>query len=93
MKIIYTDRAKQELARAFEWYESHQNSLGFEFLNAVETSISSFSSFPELYAVCYAQFRRCVIKRFPYSLFYTLEGQDVVIHAVFNNKQDPQGLP
>lgn len=90
MKIRYTDRAKQELDSAFAWYESRRKGLGFEFLESVENSLNRLLMFPELYAVCYANFRRCVIKHFPYVIFYTLENQDIVIHAVFNSRRNPE---
>lgn len=90
MKIRYTDRASEELDSAFAWYESRRKGLGFEFLNSVENSLNRLLMFPELYTVCYANFRRCIIKRFPYVIFYTLEGQEIVIHAVFAHKRNPK---
>ena len=39
MKLLYTDRAKEDLDMAFEWYEKQRRGLGFEFLDCVELSI------------------------------------------------------
>ena len=93
MKIRYTDRANEELEAAVAWYESKRKGLGLEFLDSVEDALQRLLMFPELYSVCYANFRRCVIKRFPYSIFYTLENQDIVIHAVFNSRRNPEDRP
>jgi len=41
----------------------------------------------------YSSFRRCTIRRFPFSIFYTIEEDIIVIHAIFDNRQDPVDLP
>jgi len=48
---------------------------------------------PEVYRVVYSGFRRCVVRRFPFSVFYTIEGPDVVVHSVFDSRQDPAKRP
>ena len=93
MTLRYTDRAEDDLDTAFEWYEKQRRGLGFEFLDCVEVGIQNILRFPEMYAELYSNFRRCVIRRFPFSLFYTIEIDEIVIHSVFDNRQDPQKRP
>ena len=49
--------------------------------------------FPDLYAEYYFSFRRCVIRRFPFSIFYTIESEEIIVHSVFDNRQDPEKRP
>ena len=93
MKLRYTDRAKSDLEIAFEWYETQRRGLGFEFLDCVEVSIQSIQEYPNMYENTHFSFRRCVIRRFPFSIFYTIENQELVVHSVFDNRQDSQKLP
>lgn len=93
MKLRYTDRSKDDLELAFKWYEKQRKGLGFEFLDCVEMSIKSIFRFPEMYQMSYSNFRGCVIRRFPFSIFYTIEGEEIVIHSVFHNRQDPNERP
>lgn len=93
MKLHYTDRAKYELDCGFEWYELRQKGLGYKFLESIENSIKNLLLFPQLYEICHANFRRCVIKRYPYSIFYTIEAENIIIHAIFDNRQNPKNLP
>lgn len=93
MKLLYTDRAKVDIEVAFDWYEKQRKGLGFEFLDCVELAIKNIASFPEMYEIRYANFRGCVTRRFPFSIFYTIEKDEIVIHSVFNNRQDPQKWP
>ena len=93
MRLRYTDRAKDDVELAFEWYEKQRKGLGFEFLDCIEISINNILSFPEMYKICYLNFRSCVLRRFPFSLFYTIEGEEIVIHSVFDNRQDTKKRP
>lgn len=93
MRLRYTQRAKNDVEFAFEWYEKQRRGLGFEFLDCIEIAIKGILTFPQMYQLCYSNFRRCVIRRFPFSIFYTIEDKEIVIHSVFDNRQDPKKRP
>ena len=93
MKLRYTGRAAEELDIAFSWYESQRRSLGFEFLDCVEAAIETILQMPGLYAEHHRHFRRALVRRFPFSIFYTIENDEIVVRAVFDNRQDPAILP
>jgi plasmid stabilization system protein ParE len=63
VKLRYTSKAKNDLDLAFEWYEKQRRGLGFEFLDCIELSLKEILTFPEMYQVCYSNFRRNVIRR------------------------------
>lgn len=93
MKLCYTDRAKVDLELAFEWYERHQKGLGFEFLDCVENAVKAILENHEMYQFYYAVFRGCVVRRFPFTVFYTVESDEIVVHSIFDNRQDPEKRP
>jgi len=93
MKLRYTDRAKDDLELAFAWYERQRRGLGFEFLDCIEIAVKSILENPEMYRIHYSIFKGCVIRRFPFSVFYTIEDTEIVVHAVFDNRQDPEKKP
>lgn len=70
MRLRYTERAKDDVEFTFEWYEKQRRGLGFEFLDCIEIAIKGIHTFPEMYTICYSNFRRCVIRRFPFSILY-----------------------
>jgi plasmid stabilization system protein ParE len=63
------------------------------FLDRVEAAIETILQMPNLYAKQYDSFRRVLIRRFPFSIFYTIEKKEIVVHAIFDNRQDPARLP
>jgi toxin ParE1/3/4 len=93
VKIWYTDRSKDDLETAFVWYERQRRGLGFEFLDCVEAAIQGIRTHPEMYPVRYREIRGCPLRRFPFSIFYSLESPGVVLHSVFHSRQDPQKMP
>ena len=93
MNLQYTDRAKDDLEWAFAWYERQRRGLGFEFLDCVENAVKSILNNPEMYKVYYSVFRGCVVRRFPFSVFYTVENNEIVVHSVFDSRQDPEKKP
>ncbi len=93
MKLLYTDRALLDLEIAFDWYESQFPGLGLEFLDCIEEKIRKIQNLPEAYPVHHENFRRALVRKFPFSVFYTIEEQVIVLHAVFDNRQSPDRHP
>ncbi len=93
MKLRYTDRAKGDIERALIWYEKQRRGLGFDFLDCIEIAVKSIMDNPEIYKMSYKNFRSCVVRRFPFSIFYTIDPNEIVVHSVFNNRQNPDKRP
>lgn len=93
MRLRYTERAKNDLELAFTWYENQRQGLGLEFLDCVEASIATIMQMSLLFAEHHQPFRRALIRRFPFSIFFTIEKDCLVVHAVFDNRQNPVKLP
>jgi plasmid stabilization system protein ParE len=93
MKLRYTDRAKDDVELAFAWYERQRRGLGFEFLDCVEMVVKSILDNPKMYRIYYSIFRGCMIRRFPFAVFYSVEDAEIVVHSVFDNRQDPERRP
>jgi plasmid stabilization system protein ParE len=93
MKLRYTERAKDDLELAFAWYERQRRGLGFEFLDCIEIAMKSILNNPRMHRISYSIFRGYVIRRFPFSVFYTVEDKESVVHSVFDNRQNPETRP
>ncbi|MFO7890830.1 MAG: type II toxin-antitoxin system RelE/ParE family toxin [bacterium] len=93
MKLLYTERSRDDVELAFAWYEKQRKGLGFEFLDCVESSVQNIIQYPEMYQIRYLNFRVCPIRRFPFSIFYTIESNKIIVHSLFDSRQDPQKRP
>ena len=69
-EVIFAPEAERDIAEAYSWYEGRRVGLGEEFLSCVEASIQKIRRDPNLYPVIYKEYRRTLVRRFPYVVFY-----------------------
>jgi toxin ParE1/3/4 len=93
MNLRYTERASDDINLAMEWYERQSQGLGIGFLDCIEQAIIRIIRNPQSYQIYYANFRGCTISRFPFTVFYTIELDEIVVHSVFASRQDPAQRP
>lgn len=89
-ELIVAPEAEQDLAEAYAWYEDRRVGLGEEFLSCVDACIEAIVRTPKLYALIYENYRRSLVRRFPYAVFYEFEDATVTVYCVFHTSQDPQ---
>jgi len=77
------------MATAMVYYDEASPGLGLEFLNEVERTVRRILVNPEAWTKVSAHCRRCRTRRFPYGVFYSVEGDVVVISAVIDLRRHP----
>jgi plasmid stabilization system protein ParE len=87
--VIYAPEAEQDISDGYEWYEDQSPGLGEEFLRAVDACISAIARSPKAHQAVYKTYRRGVVRKFPYVVFYEEDGNTVTIYCVFHASQDP----
>ena len=88
--VIYTEEADDDVAESYEWYESREPGLGEDFLRCVEACVMTIQRHPHLYPVAVDEFRRALVRRFPYEIIYETTLDSIIIYSVFHCSQDPQ---
>lgn len=87
--IIHSD-AKAELDEAVAYYENCRAGLGQDLLSEVEQAIGRIQRNPKQHSVYKdTDFRKCVINRFPFLIFYMELEDSVWIAAVAHSKRRP----
>ena len=87
-KLIITRSAQNDVLDAADWYENQQEGLGKAFMLSIEKKITLILKNPLAFAKIYYQIRKANTQKFPYSLFYKTEENEVVIFAVIHNSRD-----
>ena len=88
-ELIYHPDAKAELREAAAYYESCRDGLGRAFLVAVDSAVDRIIEFPEAWRRIHGDFRRILVRRFPYGVIYALHGDDIYVVAVMHLKRKP----
>jgi plasmid stabilization system protein ParE len=89
LTLIVRPEARADLAEAKAWYDKQQKGLAGEFRLCVEEAMERIRRMPELHAERDKGVRRCLVRRFPYAIFYKLEDARIVVIAVMHISRDP----
>lgn len=87
--VVYTPEAEQDVAGAYSWYEAREPGLGEDFLRCVEACVLTIQRHPKLYPVAVDEFRRALVRRFPFEVFYEPTSDCITVYSVFHCSQDP----
>lgn len=89
-KVFVSPGVERDIADAYAWYEGRRVGLGEEFLSSVDACVEGIRRHPEIYAAVHKDYRRVLIRRFPYAVFYEHAGSKVIIYAVFHTAREPR---
>ena len=68
--FILLPDAERDIAEGYDWYEKREPGLGEELLRCVDACFLSIRRNPEMYAFAHESYRRALVRRFPYAIFY-----------------------
>ncbi len=91
-RLVFRTIARREFRDAVEWYERRATGLGLRFASAVDREITSMLANPLRHPCWHGEFRRVVLKVFPYAIHFRVEGELVIVLAVYHGKRNPDAL-
>jgi toxin ParE1/3/4 len=90
MKAVRLSRyATLEIERGVKHYNDARPGLGDEFRDEVESLIDLIGKQPKAFTPYGRGYRKCVVRRFPYSIFYLEYDDHVWIAAVYHSSRKP----
>jgi plasmid stabilization system protein ParE len=89
-KLVVAPEAELDIAEAYVWYESRRIGLGEEFLGSVDAAIERIGRHPAIYPEVHETYRRALIRRFPYGIFFESTETSITVYAVFHTSRDPE---
>jgi toxin ParE1/3/4 len=90
MRLVLRRQAKGDLRETFQWYEEKQPGLGHSFRASVESVLSSIQAYPRMYPRVDPSVRRAATDRFPFGIFYQIDGDTIRVIAILHNARNPQ---
>jgi plasmid stabilization system protein ParE len=90
MNHRFIEEALAEFIAAGRYYNQQIPGLGDSFVDEVEAGIAKILSNPTTWRIIEDNVRRYLVRRFPYGIYYTIEGDAVVIWAVRHLHRDPE---
>lgn len=88
-ELLIAPEASRDIEEAYDWYEICRFGLGEEFLNCVDACIQRIHRSPETYPKIFENYRRALLRRFPYVVFYEYNDTTITVYSFFHTSQNP----
>ncbi len=89
MILHLQDEALAEFLSATAYYSEISTRLADDFVDEVEKMLNQISLFPQRFTAHRKLFRKALLKRFPYTIYFRVVGEDVIVPAIAHQSQKP----
>ena len=84
--------ADLDYLQALEWYEQRQPGLGQKFDAELLALFERIRQNPELFQKETAVVRKALMPRFKYRIYFTIEGDEIGVVAIYHPSRNPETL-
>jgi len=88
-QVSFHTMAEQELHDAASYYTALRPGLGQAFLDEVERTVAQLVAYPEAAPLVNRIVRKKLVRRFPYSVMYSIRPAGIRILAIAHQKRRP----
>jgi hypothetical protein len=88
MRIEILSEANEDLLNGYHFYERQASNLGSYFLDSLYSDIDSLLLYAGIHPIVYGK-HRSLSKRFPYAIYYSVEGETIRVHAILDCRRNP----
>ena len=71
------------------FYEKESEGLGSAFLDEIERAITKICDHKEIGRLYIGNIRQYTLTRFPYSILYLVENQEIIVVAIAHHRRKP----
>ncbi len=86
--LEFHPEAEEEFAEAVAFYQQAQDGLGSDFFNEVWDSLWLVMEQPQLFPMMWNKYRKCVLGRFPFTIFFMNGSDRVLVVAIAHTSRD-----
>lgn len=91
MTVVVLEDAGAELEVGRRFYESQERGVGNYFVESVLSDLDSLVLYAGIHSVHFG-FHRMLAKRFPFAIYYEVEGDTAYVYAILDMRRDPLWL-
>lgn len=91
-EISILPSAQEDLESGYWFYEAQAERLGTYFLDSLISDIESLHLFAGIHPRPLENFFRTLSKRFPFAIYYDVQGSAVLVVAILDCRQDPASI-
>ncbi|MEW6348207.1 MAG: type II toxin-antitoxin system RelE/ParE family toxin [Thermodesulfobacteriota bacterium] len=83
---------EEDVFSAYAWYETRAPGLGDELLRMFYACVGAITRNPLVSASVGHEFRRRLLRRFPYAVFFRVQGNEIIVFGFFHSARDPWAI-
>ena len=87
--VVFLLAAEVDVQSAYEWFEEQRAGRGDQFLRYLRELEVLLGSNPRMGVSVGRGIRKLLMPRFDHGIFYTIEGQRIMVAAVLDMRRDP----
>lgn len=91
MRIKILRQAKEDIALARDFYDAQELGVGEYFVSQISAEIDSLSYLGGIHRIVDG-FHKMVARRFPYAIYYRIDGDCVKVYAVLDGRRNPDWI-
>jgi plasmid stabilization system protein ParE len=89
VEVRFAPEAAADVAAGFRWYDDQRSGLGSQFLDCVLACLERVRRTPDLYGRVHGEYRRALVRRFPYAVFYEIADGAVTVYCIVHTAREP----
>jgi plasmid stabilization system protein ParE len=91
MTIRILESAREDLYQGYLFYEDQQPGVGVYFLDTLVAEIDSLMLYGGIHPI-QSGYHRMLSAKFPFAIYYRVDGDEVAVRAVLDCRQDPSAI-
>ena len=88
--LRFLPEVEEDVMAGYVWYEKKSHGLGEDFIRIFYACAIEISRNPLIYPKVYEEFRRRLLRRFPYAVYFTIENGEITVFGLFHCARDPR---
>lgn len=92
MRIELLQGAEADLLEAYVRLEEQRSGLGERFYRTLDFALERLRQHPQMAPVYQGEYRRLVLGPFGFGVFYTINGDRLMVGAILDLRQDPEAI-
>lgn len=88
MTVVILEDAAEDIEAGRDFYDSREPGIGQYFVKSILSDLASLVLYAGIHPVQF-NFQRMLSNRFPFSVYYEVEGETAFVYAVLDMRRDP----
>ena len=90
--LRFLPEVEEDVLGGYAWYEAKSPGIGEEFLRMFYACAGEIARNPLLYRKVHKEFSRCLLRRFPYAIYFMIQADRIIVFGLFHCARDPRTI-